>query len=346
MERTFGVEVEFYMPVGMQAHTLAGLVSTQAGVDCRDESWNHITKTHWKIVTDRSLGDMDRGREVVTPVLQGPAGREKLARVLKALRDAGCTVSKRCGVHVHVGVGHAPMSFFQNLVRNTAYFEPVLDSLMPLSRRADANGFCKGLAHMTPAAIMGASSVDKLLNVFTKSTAYQRYHKLNLCSYGRYGTVEFRQHNGTLDTSKIENWLLLCLRMVERAFTAPLAFGVQAGPTTPTANTQTPGTKAYQLVEMMRRPQGVSGPEAIIAMGWPGGISLSQEARRMGVAVTTQRVGRVVRYYAAGSVTQVAPATPTLESMFAAFNCPAAEQGYFRARAALLSGAATDSMAA
>ena len=42
-----------------------------------------------------------------------------------------------------------------------------------------------------------------------------RYFKLNLQSYVKYGTVEFRHHSGTTTFSKVKNWILICARLVE-----------------------------------------------------------------------------------------------------------------------------------
>jgi hypothetical protein len=43
-----------------------------------------------------------------------------------------------------------------------------------------------------------------------------RYRKLNLISLTRYGTVEFRQHSGTVDADKVSNWVRVCVAFVER----------------------------------------------------------------------------------------------------------------------------------
>ena len=37
-----------------------------------------------------------------------------------------------------------------------------------------------------------------------------RYRSLNLDSYGRHGTVEFRLHHGTLNGKKIQAWAEFC----------------------------------------------------------------------------------------------------------------------------------------
>ena len=57
-----------------------------------------------------------------------------------------------------------------------------------------------------------SNSITELVNVFGS-----RYFKLNLQSFNRYGTVEFRHHSGTTTFSKIKNWILIYSRFVDYA---------------------------------------------------------------------------------------------------------------------------------
>ena len=53
----FGIEFEFYSDE--TRYEVARLISSNAQVDCCDESYNHQTREHWKIVTDGSLSEGD-----------------------------------------------------------------------------------------------------------------------------------------------------------------------------------------------------------------------------------------------------------------------------------------------
>jgi hypothetical protein len=112
---TFGVELEFIMPVGMTRDRIATMIQ-QAGVMCMSEQYNHTTRTHWKITTDASLG-YTRGAEVVSPILRGEAGLEATRKVCQILTQTGCKVSKKCGLHVHVGCSNYEIGFFKNIGR-------------------------------------------------------------------------------------------------------------------------------------------------------------------------------------------------------------------------------------
>src|SRR5215471_61918 len=119
LTNTFGVELECYLPEGANQQAACDAVNQRLGAmgRCAVESYNHQVRHHWKIISDGSLGDYARGVEFVSPVLTGEGGLKQVETVCKALTDFGCTVSKRCGYHVHVGVGSAPLDFFKNIVK-------------------------------------------------------------------------------------------------------------------------------------------------------------------------------------------------------------------------------------
>lgn len=44
-----------------------------------------------------------------------------------------------------------------------------------------------------------------------------RYRTLNIVSYEKYGTFEVRQHQGTLNSKKVVNWIRLILSIAKTA---------------------------------------------------------------------------------------------------------------------------------
>lgn len=233
---TFGVELELIMPAGMTREQLATRVR-DAGVPCIAEFYNHSVRTNWKIVTDGSLGDMIHGAEVVSPILSGDDGFAQLRKVCDALTAAGCRVSKSCGLHVHVGARSENLQFFRTLVKMYAAAEQAIDSFLAPSRRGSANTYCmpvrlqgdvanartiEGIANcIGQTSQNGTSRRGRRTGIVGRGTG--RYCKLNLQSYWQHGTVEFRQHQGTVDAAKTENWVRFCLRMAvaARAGAAP-----------------------------------------------------------------------------------------------------------------------------
>ena len=47
--------------------------------------------------------------------------------------------------------------------------------------------------------------------------ASERYYKVNFCSYVAFGTLEFRQHSGTIEFEKMMNWVKITHMIIERA---------------------------------------------------------------------------------------------------------------------------------
>jgi hypothetical protein len=147
MDRAFGVEIEL---TGItRAHALRTL--RLVGCDIREEDYNHVTRSWWKLVPDGSIQD---GFEVVSPILRGQRGMTDIATVVTALDDAGGRVDRRCGLHVHLDCANV------------------------------------GLAEMRSVI----SQPD-------------RYFKVNLKSLEMHRTLEFRQHSGTRNAAKVQNWL-------------------------------------------------------------------------------------------------------------------------------------------
>jgi hypothetical protein len=219
---TFGVEIECYLPVGKTHADLAAAISA-AEIPCASEIYNHAPREAWKVVTDGSLGDYSRGAEVVSPVLKGPEGLDAVRRAAIAIQAFGATVDRRCGLHVHVGVpeGRRPGSFstepqspvaIEFMKRVGAIYakhEPAIDGCLAPSRRV--NNYCKAVGWAARAA--SAETLQDLQRV----TNNDRYCKVNLMSYWRHGTVEFRQHSGTVESNKIINWIRFCLALASKA---------------------------------------------------------------------------------------------------------------------------------
>ncbi len=214
--RTFGVEIEFF---GCQrADVLRALRSE--GIAVQGESYNHQTRNHWKLVSDSSIrATRGQGIELVSPVLQGARGLADLEKACRALASCGALINKSCGVHIHFGVQDFNIKHWRNLYKNYLQYENVIDSMMPNSRRADRNHYCRSLTRKIGAdktaafrKIDNCRTIQQLSNAISSRS---RYCKVNAESYFRHGTVEFRQHSGTREFSKISNWIKFLNRMLD-----------------------------------------------------------------------------------------------------------------------------------
>jgi hypothetical protein len=221
---TFGVEFEFILPTDHNHHSMAQRLRNNTGIECHSEGYGHSTGSYWKIVTDGSLGNYAKGAELVSPILRGEDGLRQVERMCDVLKAAGCKVSKKCGLHVHVGAADWTAATFRNLVSLYAAAEPAIDTFMAPSRRGanGGNGFCRAL-RINRNSLAQARTVDDVARAIGQmpGRAYARhggrYHKVNMQSFWQHGTVEFRHHQGTVEADKSLHWIRLCLRMAVTA---------------------------------------------------------------------------------------------------------------------------------
>tara|TARA_R100000700_G_C3178343_1_gene154012 strand:- start:3774 stop:4811 length:1038 start_codon:yes stop_codon:yes gene_type:complete len=206
-DRTFGIEMEFE---GADIREVARTLNQV--VECHFEGYTHTVLDYWKIVTDGSLPNYDTCGEIVSPILKGQEGIEQLAKVCEALDTIeGIHVTRRCGLHIHLGVEDLTVGQIQTVYERYADYESQIDLVMPRSRRRSNAHWCGSIT----------GSKNRVKRATTKrrlaGSAGTRYLKVNLESLARYGTIEFRQHSGTLNFTKIVNWLSFLMAFVEKS---------------------------------------------------------------------------------------------------------------------------------
>lgn len=270
--RSFGCEIE-----------LTGLNITQAAAALRAAgitTWDAVTnsmgpntdeihfsdddpsedeiRAAWRVVDD---GSVSRGCEVVSPILSGNSGLDALRRVVRVLKAAGASVNNSCGFHVHVDARDLEGIEIVNAVSRYARHESVIDGFMAPRRRDDRSRWCHS---MTPVAqhllADGAYSSAQGLQYFVSG----RYFKLNVQAFVRHGTLEFRQHAGTLNINKMVNWIIFCVQFVENS-------------------RMTPEFLATYKAELQEKRLAKL---ANILAGWAGWISNYQIHSRMGMEQT------------------------------------------------------------
>ena len=203
-ERRFGVEIECIMDIAAFIAACA-----RKGVRVMQRGYTHITPTPttWMLTPDGSLmysGGRPGFRtiECVSPILQGAAGMQALKSVCEALAETNAMVNKTCGLHVH----HDAVMFTANQAKDLAWTyvraTPIIDKLVAPSRRAAVNPtFCRPLtASDVTHYFEPATSVGGMVGI-------NRYKTLNFAAYARHKTVEFRQHQGSVDFNKIAAWV-------------------------------------------------------------------------------------------------------------------------------------------
>lgn len=194
----YGIEVEFF---GMEQDVAQRLISS-AGISVMAEDYNHETRDYWKIVNDGSVAG--EGNELVSPILIFEDGIHRNTRLaLNALRFNGGQVDRTCGLHIHHDARNMSPAEIAATYGLYALFQPVINSFLPSSRH---NGeYCQSLNqdHAEWAegqAVMHDDWTDR--NAFHN----ERYLAINTGALRVHGTLEFRQHSGTLNPLKVTHW--------------------------------------------------------------------------------------------------------------------------------------------
>lgn len=165
-------------------------------------------KAAWKVTYD---GSISNGCEIVSPILSGNEGLAEVTKVVKALRAAGAKIDRTCGFHVHVDARDLEGPELIHAVKRYAKHERDIDAFMAPIRRESRSEWCQSMVELVPSLSRGLSfNAEGVANI-----PQSRYYKLNLAAYVKHGTLEFRQHGGTLNLQKIKNWVVFCVNFVE-----------------------------------------------------------------------------------------------------------------------------------
>jgi hypothetical protein len=222
-ERLFGVEIEFPRVRGLDMYDVNRRLQ-QAGLDVQEESYNHAHRSTWKLTTDSTCG-----LELVSPPMSGLEARVEIKLAVDTLRELGAVVNRDCGLHVHHDARDLTTKQFKDTVMLWNANQPIVTEMMPQSRRT--NEWCRPNSFRTMKDQIGDSaahssppdrtsrdrygdrmpryrhrmSKEEAVNALSSHT---RYMALNVEAYPRHGTLEFRQHQGTLNGTKIWNWII------------------------------------------------------------------------------------------------------------------------------------------
>lgn len=205
--RKFGVEIKFF---GVTSSVVKENLNS-AGISLSEASRSYRNNDEWKLTMDGSINGPD-AHELVSNPLRGSEGLLNLRMATAGLRRAGAKVNKSCGVHVHLDASDLQLEHWKNLYINYIGLERLIDEWMPVSRRANNNIYCKSFDGCDIANIESANNLEE---IEIGTTNQNRYFKLNTRSFWVHGTVEFRQHGGTIDFEKISNWVYFLARLVD-----------------------------------------------------------------------------------------------------------------------------------
>ena len=235
-----GLELELKPVSGVTREQILDSIRAK-GININYQGYNHDVISSWKAVSDSSVYG---GFEIVSPPLAGmPRIEREVSLICEAVKGMA-KVDRQCGFHLHVDVlnkywakrrvnvsnragklkaiDSKPVRLFcAKLLKNYAYFQPVIDAIVAPSRRvleshAYNNQIQDEWANITDAQLKMYSEDKGMISPPRGLDESQRYNVINFVSLSKYGTVEFRQFQGTLNATKIVNWVKLMERFVAR----------------------------------------------------------------------------------------------------------------------------------
>lgn len=302
--RNFGIEIEI---ANVNGRTLASALNA-AGIPTEFAGYTHRITEGWKVVTDSSVPN---GCEVVSPILTSESDLETVAKVCRIIRRNHGRVNRTCGIHVHIDMNNATAQHIANVYNRYRRFEAGFDAIQPESRRANNNTYCKSLRSETE-LVAASTPYD------TARARLSRYYKVNLQAFVKYGTIEFRQHAGSMNATKVCNWVKLLQAFVE------------ASTPQTTAATCTESGKPLAIVNLLEEAGNGGLPPATIAalIGSTKGSVMAMvcNLRNRGQNIRTSRG----RYY----LETTAAVNPSRDEMYRGI--PATLVEYYNRRAASL----------
>ena len=237
-----GAEIEAIKDAKFRAndnHSFA-LWLSKYGLESVTAAWNAQYQQHrTKVINDGSLNS--GGVEFISPpIYDGEHGKwmHKIANLLRGLVSA----DRSTGFHIHVGMKDADKGFGEDgqpslkeahriggrCAYGYGWFQPAMDSIVSSSRRGRQQ-YLNGQEHMTEHSDVTATSLKvRTYNYETEEYEYEtftnigrisdrlyevsmehpkeRYQNVNLFALRKHGTVEYRQHQGTVNGAKMTAW--------------------------------------------------------------------------------------------------------------------------------------------
>lgn len=112
-------------------------------------------------------------------------------KLCTTLESCEVKVDKTCGLHVHLDMRNEEESTLSRVFGNLMSMQHFLYAMSPATRRVGS--YCKTVG-------------NRKWHVMS-----DRYRGINTNAYQKYRTIEMRMHSGTVDSSKIRNWINLLL---------------------------------------------------------------------------------------------------------------------------------------
>lgn len=179
---------------------------------------NECFSGYFKQVHDGSIS----GMEYVSPILQGDEGLQVIRDFCSDAVNSGLDTNKATGFHLHQNSKDISFRKLKNILLIYKYLEPVIYDMVAPSRKT--SNWCKPIEFSVSQILNCKKEKDiqilyysfnpdvkkQYIKNYCKQKFQQaRYSGCNLHSHWFRGTIELRYHGGTLNSTKVINWIKL-----------------------------------------------------------------------------------------------------------------------------------------
>lgn len=192
-------------------------------VEIENNSSSRVDRlSNWNVVGEGSINGFEA-------VLSQPMGGLHLVQALQELEDALSErtqeqmFSEMTSTHIHINVTDLTADELFSFITLAIMFEPVLYNYVAPHRNknhfclpmSDADDVLVRLAQVVMAHRRGDLSRGHFSTRFSMNQC--KYAGINLSSIARYGSLEFRMHQGTSRTTDIIRWVNILLTLKEHS---------------------------------------------------------------------------------------------------------------------------------
>ncbi len=202
--RAFGVEIECYAPDGNHDSW------TNNGVDYTIDLLKDAGYSDWASLTtiDESL-ENGYGVEVKSPPLSGTNGYKYVKLMMNFLSKRNFWVDESCGFHVHVDapefVGNSRL--IKKAVKAWMRNQELINNMVAQNRTQNS--------HCEPWSQDDLMDLERCLDDYNGDTESTHRGTINVGSLSYHGSIEIRQHEGTLNPEEAVSWIKFCQAFVD-----------------------------------------------------------------------------------------------------------------------------------
>ena len=252
---------------------------------------NHPTLNFIKVKHDASLPN---GCEIIFPPLSSKAEStwQYSSQVNDLIIANGGRITRQCGHHVHFGLKPITMDCeefnrrsIQLFKSNNSYFQDSNDMFQfevikdVVYRYAQYQDFISSFLAPSRRNSRYASPINGFLNRIEdsrdmtqlKNCINGKFYSVNLSNIdirNQKGTIEFRQHQGTVNNTKLKNWIMFLVNMFDYTINHRIQVVRQGEKFIDNLqNTMPRNTKLHQVFEMLQTDNGATTREIMDTVG-------------------------------------------------------------------------------